>query len=755
MELFRLLGKIAIDNSGANDAIDDTTGRAEKSHSKIAGAFGKIGQAAIALGKTVVVGLGAAITAIGLLSGSALSSYADFEQLVGGVETLFKDSAGIVTGYAEQAFKTAGLSANEYMETVTSFSASLIQSLEGDTAAAAEKANQAIVDMSDNANKMGSSMESIQNAYQGFAKQNYTMLDNLKLGYGGTKEEMQRLLEDAQAISGIEYDISSYADVVDAIHVIQDEMGIAGTTAKEASETISGSLLATKAAWKNLVTGMANEDADMSALINNFVSSAETAINNVLPRMEVIFAGIGDVITRIVPIIAEKLPELLNSLLPGLIQGAVALFNGLVAALPAIVQILVEQMPFIVSEIGKGLKAAFPQLIAVAQELFGQLWESISGALGGNDITSALGLDGIIQFFTTMWETCSPTISRIIEVCKELGIVIKETFDTVIVPVFDMFMGLVNDLFLSNQDNMNAIAEVYNNVLGNIRDELARAKVWIESFILPFLQMVVEYAKTKMDDLKAFLQGAFDTILGIVKFFVAVFTGDWQGMGEALKQIAQGIWKMLVSCFNSVKEDLSAIMQTIKSKLSSIWESIKTTITTKISSIVTTVKTKFESIKAKIVDTITAAKDKVKEAIDQIKSFFNFEWSLPPLKLPHIKIKGEWDLKEGKFPEFGVEWYKKGAVLTEPTIFGMHGNNAMVGGEAGAEAVAPIDVLQGYVAEAVASQNAELLAVLQAILAAIVKMDAGLANKLLNAIENGLTWEVNGREFGRMVRKYA
>lgn len=200
--------------------------------------------------KTVGVALGAVAAAAGAaavkLGKEVVAAYADYEQLVGGIDTLFKDSSQEIQRYAANAYKTAGLSANEYMETVTGFSASLIQSLGGDTEKAAKYADMAITDMSDNANKMGTDMSSIQNAYQGFAKQNYTMLDNLKLGYGGTKQEMERLLADAEKISGVKYDISSYADVVEAIHVMQESMDIAGTTAKEAEATISGSVNALK-----------------------------------------------------------------------------------------------------------------------------------------------------------------------------------------------------------------------------------------------------------------------------------------------------------------------------------------------------------------------------------------------------------------------------------------------------------------------------------------------------------------------------
>ena len=244
---------------------------------------------------SVVKEVGSAFIKIGK---QALDSYADYEQLVGGVETLFKDNASTVENYANNAYKTAGLSANEYMETVTAFSASLLQSLNGDTAKSAEVADMAITDMADNANKMGTSMDMIQNAYQGFAKQNYTMLDNLKLGYGGTKSEMERLLADAQKISGVKYDISNLNDVYQAIHVIQGELGITGTTAKEASTTIQGSVSAMKSAWSNMLTGIADDNADFDGLVNNLVESIGTAAENIMPRVQIIIDGVIALVDR-------------------------------------------------------------------------------------------------------------------------------------------------------------------------------------------------------------------------------------------------------------------------------------------------------------------------------------------------------------------------------------------------------------------------------------------------------------------------
>ena len=313
MNVFDLYAKIALDRSeyekGLEDASEKTSSFSDKLKTGLATAA-KVGAAAI----------GAASTGIAALTKSSIEGYAEYEQLVGGVETLFKQSADVVQQYAANAYKTAGMSANEYMETVTSFSASLLQSLDGDTAAAAEKANLAITDMSDNANKMGTSMEMIQNAYNGFAKQNYTMLDNLKLGYGGTKEEMQRLLDDAEKLSGQKFDLSSYGDIVDAIHVVQTEMGITGTTAKEASTTISGSVSSMKSAWKNLVTGISDENANLEQLVGNFVDSAITAAGNIAPRIEQVLSGIGMLGEKIAPVIAdgisaavEKAPEFLTA----------------------------------------------------------------------------------------------------------------------------------------------------------------------------------------------------------------------------------------------------------------------------------------------------------------------------------------------------------------------------------------------------------------------------------------------------------
>ncbi len=339
---------------------------------KMAGALGTVAKKAA---KLVAKGLVAGAAGVGALTTMAVKNYADYEQLVGGVETLFKDSAGTVQLYADNAYKSAGLSANDYMETVTSFSASLIQSLGGNTGAAAEYANMAIIDMADNANKMGTDMSSIQDAYQGFAKQNYTMLDNLKLGYGGTKTEMERLLKDATALSGVKYDISSYADIVAAIHVIQTELGVTGTTSKEASETISGSFNALKSAWSNTMTSLILGGDDFDRCVDNLIDSAKTFGKNVMPAIIKGLNGMGALITELAPIVERELPGIIDTLLPPLLKAATSLLKGIIKALPSIISTLIDELPTILKQVWSAFSDAFGEIpgMAKAEAFFNNL----------------------------------------------------------------------------------------------------------------------------------------------------------------------------------------------------------------------------------------------------------------------------------------------------------------------------------------------------------------------------------------------
>lgn len=381
MDVFDLFAKISLDSSEYEKGLKN----AKSSASGLTGLFGKVGSAASTVGKGIfnvatnvakvsVAATTAGATAISALTGLAISSYADYEQLVGGVETLYKTSADKVQQYAADAYKTAGLSANEYMNTATTFAASLVSSLGGDTEQAAELANTAISDMSDNSNKMGTAMSSIQDAYNGFAKQNYTMLDNLKLGYGGTKTEMERLIDDANKLNATQgkatnYTINSYADVVSAIHDVQNAMGITGTTSKEASTTIQGSVNVTKSAWSNLVTGIADDNANFGQLISNFVDSATTAASNIIPRIEVALNGAAKLIESLVPPIMAELPSLIETVLPQLAQSAVNIVQTLVTGISANAEQLIDSAIQIITVLGNGIYQMLPTVAQSALQI--------------------------------------------------------------------------------------------------------------------------------------------------------------------------------------------------------------------------------------------------------------------------------------------------------------------------------------------------------------------------------------------------
>lgn len=377
--------------------------------SDISKKLGGLGDKASKAMTAVAAGAAAAGAAVVALGKSALDAYATFEQLDGGVKTLFgDDAAAIVSQNAADAFKTVGMSANAYMESVTSVSASLIQSLGGDTEAAAAKADVAIRAMADNANKMGTSMDMIQNAYQGFAKQNYTMLDNLKLGYGGTKEEMQRLLDHAEELSGKKYDISSYADIVDAIQAVQEEMGIAGSSAKEIETTIEGSTNAMKAAWQNMLVGIADENADFDTLLSNLLSSVGTAAANILPRVKVILEGLGKLAVEMAPTLVTTAVELLTKLgqylsdnVPVLLQRVPELIAWLASAIGDNAPKLVTVAGQLIVSVATGLIQAVPILVEKAPEIVGSLATGINNVADrllqvGADLMAGLG-KGIIN----------------------------------------------------------------------------------------------------------------------------------------------------------------------------------------------------------------------------------------------------------------------------------------------------------------------------------------------------------------------
>lgn len=554
------------------DEIKDAGDKADKSKER----FSKLGSVlkgvGVAMGAVVTV---AAATAV-KLGKEVVNAYADYEQLVGGVDTLFKGSSQKLQSYASNAYKTAGLSANDYMETVTGFSASLIQSLGGDTDKSVKYADMAITDMADNANKMGTDMSLIQNAYQGFAKQNYTMLDNLKLGYGGTKEEMQRLLSDAEKISGVKYDISSYADVVDAIHVMQESMDIAGTTAKEAEGTISGSVNALKSSVTNLVVGFGDANADLDVLCENVVTAFQTVLENISPIVENLISALPTVITTLLesagemlPTVLETLAELFAQVLEGLLQLLPQLIPVAVSALLTITNAIVENLPLLiesatllVATLVQGLADALPTLIPTAvnavMTIVQGLLDSLPSILdAGLELVSALAqgildalpdliskLPQIIMGIVTFLLNSIPQIIQTgIKLLTSLVSALPDIITTIVKAIPQIINGIINAV-------INSIPQIIQAGIDLLISLVKALPTIIVTIVNAIPDIISGIVNALIDNIPAIIQAGIDLLISLVKNLPTII----KGIVKAVPKIIEGIVKAFGSLMYKIVE---------------------------------------------------------------------------------------------------------------------------------------------------------------------------------------------------------
>ena len=556
---------VELDDSKVNSQADKTQ---SSLMSKFGGAAKKVGAVALEASAAVVT---ATTAAVANLTKQAVAAYADYEQLWGGVETLFGtkgaytleeyaasvgkttdeaaaefdkliEAQNLVSDNADNAFRTAGMSANQYMETVTGFSASLIQSLGGDTLEAAKVADRAIVDMSDNANKMGTDIASIQNAYQGFAKQNYTMLDNLKLGYGGTKEEMARLIKDASEMTevqkklGIEVDASSmsFGNIVNAISVMQEQLGIAGTTYKEAEGTISGSLSMVKASWENLLVAISQGgEWDIGVYIDNLVSSISTAANNILPVVEQALLGIAQVVEVVAPQVAEKLPGMITQALPGLLSAGAsaieALARGLVEAIPTMMptvtdiilqlgQMIIEMAPDIVKcgielivQLALGLAQALPDLIPVAVDAVITIVETL---LDNIDLL----IDAAIELIIALAEGLMNAMPKLIEKAPEIIIKLVEAlirnYPKIVQAGWDLLFQLAEGIAKNWGTLITKGAEIVTKVKEGFSQKVKDALQWGKDIIQNFIDGIL----SKWNSLKSTVSDVASTVKSYLGF---------------------------------------------------------------------------------------------------------------------------------------------------------------------------------------------------------------------------------------------
>lgn len=632
---------------------------------KIKKAFSAMGEAAKKIGKGITIGMAGATATLGALGKKALGTYGDFEQLEGGIKTLFGTEAATVEEYAESvgknidevkeeyynlqkaqnkvfadaksAYKEAGMSANEYMETVTSFSASLIASLDGDTVKAAEISKKAVTDMADNANKMGSTLESIQNAYKGFSKQNYTMLDNLKLGYGGTKEEMQRLLTDAEKLSGMKFDMSNFADIVKAIGIIQDKMGITGTTAREAAGTIQGSLSMVKGSWENLVAGLMNPNADIGALCTEFVDSISTALSNIIPRIKDFLPNVISAITKLTSQVSVLLPQLISDILPSLLVGIRGIIDGISAVLPELLIVILNFTPELLDTILLVIDDIVTALTVILEKITPKI-----------PVIMTKICDVIVQQFPTLFKSAVQLFSAILSAIPNLIVSLGKELPAIIDCIIEAVTTAVPLLLDAAMKFYHAAVDAIPKILPPLIEKLPEIITTVTSFLISMIPQLLDSSTV-----------LFNAIIEAIPEILPILIAE-------LPKITYATVKALSAAIPTVLEASSELFQSIVSSLGSIIPRLAS----KCGEIVSTIKNKL---------------------VEKAKNLMKFDWSLPKLKLPHFSIKGEFSLTPPKVPRLAVDWYAQGGVFEQPPLFSYGGNNIGGLGEAGAEAIVPLE----------------------------------------------------------------
>lgn len=737
-----------------NESMKDATNSASKMSSVMKG----IGSSAIKVGKGLAVAGAAAATAVTALVSKSVGAFADYEQLTGGVETLFGAGGRSVEEYAQsvgksvsdiqgkydslmsaqnavlenanKAYMTAGMSANEYMDTVTGFSASLISSLGGDTNKAADYANSALVDMSDNANKMGTDMESIKNAYQGFAKQNYTMLDNLKLGYGGTQEEMKRLLSDAEKLTGQRYDISSFADITQAIHAIQTQMDITGTTAKEASTTISGSWGSLKAAFQNVLVGLTTGgdmfDQSLDALINTAVTFGQ----NIIPAIKGALSGVGYLIEGLAPVIGETIPPLINDLAPTLANSAVSLISSLVNGLTQNATQFSECLSNIIIVAVAGISTVVPQLLDAASKIVSNLMQGLTNSMPqivNGAVTLIEGLvNGLVNNIPLL-------IMGAVQLVASLANGLIENLPRIIDAGVNLITGIVSASYsMMPQIIQNGMQLVVNLAVGLVRaiPQLIAALPRITGAIVKGFKSVnwfdlgLQLIKSIWEGIKSIgsemwngVKEKTSELWGGVKNVVSeklnniksAYDAHGRGLKGATFAAIEGVKEYYRTGYDAINQLTGGKLGEVVNAVGEKMEVVKGKFSEAFGNVKNTVMTIFENIKNGITEKISAAVNKVKEIFGSIADKVSDVWGKIKgiIKAPKIVQKGTVSIAgvSTPIPKLGLEWNAKGGIMTRPTAFGYANGKVQMGGEAGAEAILPLRTFWNNLSQYIAESN--------------------------------------------------
>ena len=594
---FELMAKLGLDKKAYDEGLNNAETMGKDTGGKIGSALG--GAAKLGL-MGVTAAVGAASTALIAMGKQAVQQYSQYEQLVGGVEKLYGDAADKVQNYANQAYMTSGMSANAYMETATQFSASLINSLGGDMNAAADMTDIAMKAMSDNVNVFGSDMESVSNAFKGFSKQNFTMLDNLKLGYGGTKTEMERLIADAneyRASIGESSDltINSFADIVQAIQSIQEKQGIAGTTQAEAMKTLEGSANATKAAWQNVITAIAG-GGDLENAFNGLMKTVfgekegEGLLANLIPRVQKTMEGIGNFVAKAGPYITEQLPALINSILPGLLESAISLVNALIQALPGIIQGLLDQVPMLINSLVDAFIMLVPMMLTLGFEVLNSLVTGIADALPQalpkllelvQSIIDSFSdpskiqqlLETAVTIITTLAEGLVQALPQLIPSVVEIigDLVIMLTEPDMLAMLIQAALDLIVALALGLVNAIPKLIEAVPVIITNLFEAIIRA---LPMIITAGIELIIALVKGIAMAIPTLLAQVPELIAGIVKALIVGGLQLVQSGAKLFNDIGSGFLGSISGAAQWGKDLIDNFIGGLLAK----WESLKKTV---------------------------------------------------------------------------------------------------------------------------------------------------------------------------------
>lgn len=614
MNVFDLVATITLDSSGYDSGLS----KAGAAMSKVGGAI-KTGFATIA--KVGTAALGAASAGVIALTKASVDGYAEYEQMVGGVKKLYgnmgmsleeyaadagksieevKDdwqkletAQNMVLENAKKAYKTAGMSANQYMETATSFSASLIKSLGGDTVKAAEQTDKAMQAISDNFNTFGGDIGMIQGAFQGFAKQNYTMLDNLKLGYGGTKEEMKKLIADANEYAksigeASDLSIESFSDIVTAIDLIQRKQHIWGTTSREATTTIAGSLGMAKAAWENLVTGFSDKEADLDVLFGNLVDSivgytdeAGNHINgvadNIIPAIETALSGVGQVIERVMPVITEKLPSIIENTLPSILNAAASLVAGIVSALPSLLSVLIQQIPPILAQISTTISENSEVILTALRNIGGILLQEIENLL--TNVFLALqffdwagAAQGLAEKFTGIFDPDNPSmaqslLSQGISIIKALATGLTQALPELLPAAIDLIAGFVDFLTDQAPSLLDTAVDLVISIANGLTEPSA-----LSNILQSALNLIMTLVKGLLSNIPKITEAMPQIIDNIVRVLTSLAPQMASAALEIMVQLGLAVVRSIPTLIKVIPEIISSFVSGIIDMASGVFK---------------------------------------------------------------------------------------------------------------------------------------------------------------------------------------